>query len=313
MSIRMLEAELAKTRRSVSLFQAKSGLPITFNERSTDRVASLEITPVLTWQHYQAQLARLTNPTSDEQSAQAEEQVQEIDRAVENVEKTEAVNSQEYQAQEEEKQAQAAEHEAQEEEHAAQLPPVFNIFLKRLKILWRNWIMSNRLTENQLRKQSGNNEDRQGPSPSGLQMVRYTPDRNNNSVGDNGGSGSRFPGAQRKFKSFAPRNAAVDRQSSPRPEARILRQPALEGLKNSTRKESPRRGDRNKSDHEAATRGARRRRERLAPTSFTRKPALQSVGGGRSSIKSKTGSTNPSSACTRRTEEFDTKGISSSR
>ncbi|KZV35518.1 hypothetical protein F511_34906 [Dorcoceras hygrometricum] len=66
MSIRMLEAELAKTRRSVSLFQAKSGLPITFNERSTNRVASLEITPVLTWQEYKAQLARLTNPTSDE-------------------------------------------------------------------------------------------------------------------------------------------------------------------------------------------------------------------------------------------------------
>ncbi|KZV24433.1 26S proteasome non-ATPase regulatory subunit 1A [Dorcoceras hygrometricum] len=69
--------------------------------------------------------------------------------------------------------------------------------------------------------------------------------------------------------------AAVDRQSGPRPEPRILRQPALEGLKNSTRTESPSCGDRNKSDHEAAARaatgggawrsaaarGARRRRE----------------------------------------------------
>ncbi|KZV58071.1 hypothetical protein F511_38680 [Dorcoceras hygrometricum] len=64
----------------------------------------------------------------------------------------------------------------------------------------------------------------------------------------------------------APRPAAVDRQSGPRSEARILRQPALEGLKNSTRTESPRRGDRNKSDHEAAARaaaGGRRRRVAL--------------------------------------------------
>ncbi|KZV45291.1 hypothetical protein F511_06809 [Dorcoceras hygrometricum] len=52
---------------------------------------------------------------------------------------------------------------------------------------------------------------------------------------------------------------------------------------------------------------------RLAPTSFTRKPALQTIGGGRSSIRSTTGSKNPSSACTRRTEEFDTDGITSAR
>ncbi|KZV54797.1 protein NETWORKED 2D [Dorcoceras hygrometricum] len=58
-----------------------------------------------------------------------------------------------------------------------------------------------------------------------------------------------------------PSLAAVDRQSGPRPEARILHQPALEGLNNSTRTESPHHGDRNKSDHEAAARGARRRRE----------------------------------------------------
>ncbi|KZV55773.1 hypothetical protein F511_15009 [Dorcoceras hygrometricum] len=43
--------------------------------------------------------------------------------------------------------------------------------------------------------------------------------------------------------------AAVDRQSGPRPESRHLRQPALEGLTNSARTETPRQADRNKSDH----------------------------------------------------------------
>ncbi|KZV18033.1 hypothetical protein F511_31088 [Dorcoceras hygrometricum] len=41
-------------------------------------------------------------------------------------------------------------------------------------------------------------------------------------------------------------------QSSPRPEARFLRQPALEGLTRSARMETPRNGDRNKSDKRAA-------------------------------------------------------------
>ncbi|KZV41397.1 pentatricopeptide repeat-containing protein mitochondrial-like [Dorcoceras hygrometricum] len=79
-SIHLPEDELAKTRRSVSLFQAKAGLPITFNERSTDRVASLEITSGLTWQEYQAQLAQLSNSTSNEQQGkehQAPEQTAE--------------------------------------------------------------------------------------------------------------------------------------------------------------------------------------------------------------------------------------------
>ncbi|KZV52305.1 hypothetical protein F511_36499 [Dorcoceras hygrometricum] len=54
--------------------------------------------------------------------------------------------------------------------------------------------------------------------------------------------------------------------------------------------------------------------EHLAPTSFTRKPALQTVGGGRLRlIKSTTRSKVPSSACTRRLDEISTDGNSSSR
>ncbi|KZV54058.1 hypothetical protein F511_23436 [Dorcoceras hygrometricum] len=52
---------------------------------------------------------------------------------------------------------------------------------------------------------------------------------------------------------------------------------------------------------------------RLAPTSYTRKPALQTVGGGRSSIRSTTGIKTPSSACTRRTDEFSTDENTSAR
>ncbi|KZV55655.1 hypothetical protein F511_32138 [Dorcoceras hygrometricum] len=61
----------------------------------------------------------------------------------------------------------------------------------------------------------------------------------------------------------------------------------------------------------AAMRG--QRAWRLAPTSFTRKPALQTVGGNRSSIRSTTGIKTPSSACTRRPDEFNTDGKSSAR
>ncbi|KZV36939.1 hypothetical protein F511_25764 [Dorcoceras hygrometricum] len=58
----------------------------------------------------------------------------------------------------------------------------------------------------------------------------------------------------------------------------------------------------------------KRRDTRLAPTSFTRKPAIQTVGGGRLRlIKSTTGSKVPSSACTRRPDEISTDGNSSSR
>ncbi|KZV41631.1 hypothetical protein F511_23128 [Dorcoceras hygrometricum] len=66
-------------------------------------------------------------------------------------------------------------------------------------------------------------------------------------VGDNGGSVSRGTA-----------KAALETpQSGPRPEAGFLRQPALEGLTNLARTESPLQGDRNKSDHEA-TAAARR-------------------------------------------------------
>ncbi|KZV42708.1 hypothetical protein F511_29112 [Dorcoceras hygrometricum] len=44
--------------------------------------------------------------------------------------------------------------------------------------------------------------------------------------------------------------------------------------------------------------------KRLAPTSFTSKPALQTVGGGRSSIRSTTGIKIPPSICTRRSDGF---------
>ncbi|KZV51599.1 carbonic anhydrase [Dorcoceras hygrometricum] len=52
-----------------------------------------------------------------------------------------------------------------------------------------------------------------------------------------------------------PDPAAVDRQSGPRPEARFLRQPVLEGLTRSARTKTPRNGDRNKSDQRAAAAG----------------------------------------------------------
>ncbi|KZV23387.1 hypothetical protein F511_09132 [Dorcoceras hygrometricum] len=51
---------------------------------------------------------------------QAQKHVEELSPVVENVEETEAVNSQEHQAQEEEHHAQGEEHQAQEEEHQAQ-------------------------------------------------------------------------------------------------------------------------------------------------------------------------------------------------
>ncbi|KZV18179.1 hypothetical protein F511_21769 [Dorcoceras hygrometricum] len=50
--------------------------------------------------------------------------------------------------------------------------------------------------------------------------------------------------------------AAVDRQSRPRPDSRHLRQPALEGLTNSARTETPRQADRNKSDQRTRRRGS---------------------------------------------------------
>ncbi|KZV28074.1 hypothetical protein F511_02160 [Dorcoceras hygrometricum] len=48
---------------------------------------------------------------------------------------------------------------------------------------------------------------------------------------------------------------AVDRQSGPRPDSRHLCQPALEGLMNSARTETPRQADRNKSDQRTRRQG----------------------------------------------------------
>ncbi|KZV23692.1 MLO-like protein 11 [Dorcoceras hygrometricum] len=50
--------------------------------------------------------------------------------------------------------------------------------------------------------------------------------------------------------------AAVDLQSGPRPESRHLRQPALEGMTNSARTETPLQADRNMSDHDKRRRTA---------------------------------------------------------
>ncbi|KZV50494.1 putative Xaa-Pro aminopeptidase 3 [Dorcoceras hygrometricum] len=98
MAIRMWEAELEKTKKSINLFQEKADRPVTYNERSTDRVVSLEITPGLTLQENKAQLEQLTNSTPDkgiDQDAEhqipeptAEGQVEEIAQTVENVEET---------------------------------------------------------------------------------------------------------------------------------------------------------------------------------------------------------------------------------
>ncbi|KZV35616.1 hypothetical protein F511_23299 [Dorcoceras hygrometricum] len=51
--------------------------------------------------------------------------------------------------------------------------------------------------------------------------------------------------------------AAVFRQSGPRPEGRLLRQPTLEGLTRSARTDSPRKTDRSKSDQSTAAAAAR--------------------------------------------------------
>ncbi|KZV24404.1 hypothetical protein F511_21921 [Dorcoceras hygrometricum] len=70
---RLLEAELAQTRKSINLFQARSGLPVTYNEQSSDLVAFSDITPCLTWEMFKAQIAKLTNPPPDRQTDQDKE------------------------------------------------------------------------------------------------------------------------------------------------------------------------------------------------------------------------------------------------
>ncbi|KZV57525.1 peroxisome biogenesis protein 2 [Dorcoceras hygrometricum] len=83
-------------------------------------------------------------------------------------------------------------------------------------------------------------------------------------------------------------------QQGPRPEGRLLRQPALEGLTRSARTDSPQKVGRNKFRRGAATQGARRRRRTVD-----------------SSIRSTTGRETPSSTCTRRPDEISTDGFSS--
>ncbi|KZV22040.1 hypothetical protein F511_35094 [Dorcoceras hygrometricum] len=73
-------------------------------------------------------------------------------------------------------------------------------------------------------------------------VLKYPSPGSDTTIGDNGGSGYRFPGA--------PGSDQIHKETG-----------TSNGLKNSTRTESPRRGERNKSDHEAAARGARRRSE----------------------------------------------------
>ncbi|KZV21103.1 pentatricopeptide repeat-containing protein [Dorcoceras hygrometricum] len=67
MAIRLLEADLAKTGKSINFFQAQAGLPVTNNERSADRVGSSDPTPSLTWEEFKAQLSKTTNPIPEEQ------------------------------------------------------------------------------------------------------------------------------------------------------------------------------------------------------------------------------------------------------
>ncbi|KZV54061.1 serine/threonine-protein kinase rio2 [Dorcoceras hygrometricum] len=79
---------------------------------------------------------------------------------------------------------------------------------------------------------------------------------------------------------------------------------------NLSRTESPRRGGRNKSNHDGNGRFLDRR---LAPTDFTRKLALQRLAVVVLPIRSTTGIMTPSSVCTKKHDKFITDGISSSR
>ncbi|KZV27834.1 hypothetical protein F511_28335 [Dorcoceras hygrometricum] len=88
-------------------------------------------------------------------------------------------------------------------------------------------------------------------------------------------------------------------------------------MTNLSRTESPRRGGRNKSNHDKVHRVFRfdtlLASRSLAPTNFTRKLALQRLAVVVLLIRSTTGITTPSSVCTRKRDESFTDGISSSR
>ncbi|KZV32317.1 kelch-like protein 8 [Dorcoceras hygrometricum] len=78
-----------------------------------------------------------------------------------------------------------------------------------------------------------------------------------------------------KSNSINIHRAAVERQSGPRPESRHLCQPALEGLTNSARTETPQRGGWNKSGEGATTGGGVRLGEEGRPKSRSRDVWIQ--------------------------------------
>ncbi|KZV57158.1 hypothetical protein F511_36287 [Dorcoceras hygrometricum] len=88
MAIRMLEAELAQTRKSINLFQARANLPISYNKRSADRVASGEIIPCLTWKNLKLSVCERTDREPEHQNPvpTAEGHIEEVDRFIEDVE-----------------------------------------------------------------------------------------------------------------------------------------------------------------------------------------------------------------------------------
>ncbi|KZV22349.1 pentatricopeptide repeat 5 [Dorcoceras hygrometricum] len=143
--------------------------------------------------------------TEDEETArieqQAQDQIEEISRVVQNVEETEAeveaVNSQEHQAQEH--RAQEEERPAQRDKQQAQDEPApqdqMSIRLKKNQLIKKSNQMSTRLKLVLPRQVQvipvplyiflvQMQIIRQGHNPSGLQMVRYTADRDNNSKED---------------------------------------------------------------------------------------------------------------------------------
>ncbi|KZV25810.1 hypothetical protein F511_27873 [Dorcoceras hygrometricum] len=114
---RTINIRRRQARRRVGLFQAKSGIPITFLEKSTDRSTYMDITPGISWQDCKAQPAQLTFSTSAEQLAQEEEQqALAIDQQAQ--EEEHPAPNDEQQAQDQ--LAQEAEQHALEVEHHAQ-------------------------------------------------------------------------------------------------------------------------------------------------------------------------------------------------
>ncbi|KZV22795.1 hypothetical protein F511_24842 [Dorcoceras hygrometricum] len=134
---------------------------------------------------------------------QAQEKIDEISHVVQNVEESEAeaetVNSQEHHAQDEEHQAQATEHRAQDEElptqadeqqaheqHAQEEPAqqAEQEVERQAQAGSSHSSPSCSSSYVHFPTSDANNEDHQGHSPSGLQMVRYTADGENNSDED---------------------------------------------------------------------------------------------------------------------------------